>query len=819
MVTTSIIKHFLCDNDSLSSYFEGKQVSFDDIKRRMLLLERMGNHFIADHYYRLNQEKSFDDIDSIASILCKGLFHIAEDHLEFRRNRIHVKQDKQNDWQELITRVPPLILQAAFLHEHKTLTDKKTSAVQDYFKDVILPNARYTALPYPYIPQLENYIEVKNGLHDLHMHLNGSTETDIAWQDFLFAPDKIYKELKDGFKNNLVKEQFEQESHLTDPLKFRDLLLIARRIRNFMFVMLYPESLSQEDLNRINKIKTKEEKSYTNESIEKLANIESIDKLLEALINIDTPFFDGIHNPFSDLVANAEISDEYPMAVECLMYVLLFQHLSCKPKACVESLFHFYLLILGLSNRLLVQQTHQNGFEQFQKQTLNYLRSHPEKVYKNRFLQLHGNELRNIHFLEGRFSPKDSEHKTLLLLQDILKGWQSLLKEEKRIFPLKEVPRLKLIAHFIKEKDKHPDEQIRHKDLRKSVWQKASVLSYMKGRNSKYIQEVIGVDAAASEFDAPPEVFAPSFRMLRRKGFEHFTYHAGEDFFHIISGLRAIYESIDFFGMQHGDRIGHAVASGVDAQVWIDNVGQHILIRQGEHLDNLLFAYHLIMQEEVMALKPYLPFVAHKISELSFKIYGEFYSVDIQLSAWQLRKYCPMLLFSGTREFAEPYNVFCDEEFTDIQKAIPNMTTDNRVKLLAKYHSEHVRKEYDKIIEIDVFDPFDKNGIRILQLSLLKYMHKKEIVIETLPTSNVRIGQHHDYNTYHLWNWVKWEEEGASIPPIVVGTDDTGIFATNIYNEYANIYCHLTSQCEMNHEKAMALIERLDKNAGIYKFE
>lgn len=797
METSSIIKHLLCDDDSLSSYFKGKPVSFDDVKRRMLLLERMGNRFIADHYYRLSQEKSFDDIDSIANVLCKGLLRIAEEYLEFRKNRIHVKQDKQNDWQELITRIPPLVLQAAFLHKHKTLTDKKTSAVQDYFKDVILLNARYTALPHPYIPQLENYIEEKNGLHDLHMHLNGSTETDIAWQDFLFAPDKIYKELKDGFKNNLVKEQFEQESHLTAPLKFRDLLLIARRIRNYIFIVLYPSTLSGADA----------------------VNIKSPEKLLSKILDVNTSFCDGIDNPFSDLVGNKSATNDFPMAVECLMYVDIFQYLSDKPKEIVANLFHFYLLILGLANRLLVQQTHQYGFEQFQKHTVNKLREESEVAYTNRFLQLHGNEMRNIHFMEGRFSPKDSEIKTLLLLQDIKNGWKKLVKNQKTVFPLKEEPKLKLIAHFIKSKDKYPDWQIRHKDLRKSVWQKACVLAYMKEQKSKYIQEVIGIDAASSEFDTPPEVFAPSFRMLRRRGFEHFTYHAGEDFFHIMSGLRAIYESIDFFGMQHGDRIGHAVASGVDAQVWIDNVGQYILIRQGEHLDNLLFAYHLIMQEEVMALKPYLPFVAHKISELSFKIYGEFYSVDIQLSAWQLRKYCPMLLFAGTDEFAEPYNVFCEDEFSDIKKAIPNITTDNRVKLLAKYHSKQFRKEYDKIIEIDVLDPFDKNAIRVLQLSLLKYMHKKEIVIETLPTSNVRIGHHHDFNTYHLWNWVKWEEEGASIPPIVVGTDDTGIFATNIYNEYANIYCHLTSQCEMNHEKVMALIERLDRNAGIYKFE
>jgi hypothetical protein len=83
----------------------------------------------------------------------------------------------------------------------------------------------------------------------------------------------------------------------------------------------------------------------------------------------------------------------------------------------------------------------------------------------------------------------------------------------------------------------------------------------------------------------------------------------------------------------------------------------------------------------------------------------------------------------------------------------------------------------------------------------------------------VRIGPHLDHDTYHLWNWIKWEKEGHPIPPIVVGVDDAGIFATNIYNEYANIYCHLTCQCKMTHNEAMNLIERLDKNGQRYRFE
>ena len=85
----------------------------------------------------------------------------------------------------------------------------------------------------------------------------------------------------------------------------------------------------------------------------------------------------------------------------------------------------------------------------------------------------------------------------------------------------------------------------------------------MKNNNSPFAKYIVGIDAAASEFDAPPEVFAPAFRYLKRNGFKHFTYHAGEDFYHLLGGLRCIYEAVDFLNLSYGDRIGHATAAGI----------------------------------------------------------------------------------------------------------------------------------------------------------------------------------------------------------------------------------------------------------------
>jgi adenosine deaminase len=125
------------------------------------------------------------------------------------------------------------------------------------------------------------------------------------------------------------------------------------------------------------------------------------------------------------------------------------------------------------------------------------------------------------------------------------------------------------------------------------------------------------------------------------------------------------------------------------------------------------------------------------------------------------------------------------------------------------------RKDRDVVNGQDILSTED---LVVLQKALLKFMHTKEIVIETLPSSNVSIGPHESIDTYHLWTWLRWEKEGATIPPIVVGTDDPGIFPTTIFNEYSRIYCHLVYSLGYSYEDALATISRFENNARIYRF-
>jgi adenosine deaminase len=795
------LKFFLSDTESLASYNHGNFVSFNDIERRLFLKAREQDRAVPDSYYLLAKDETFKQLDSIGDILTKGLKKLSEDYLELDGVRVHVKTTMQTQWQELITFIPPLLLQAIFLQNKIAIDAKDNAALASVVKNYLLPNTKYTAIPNARIPQLDHYLTQQQGLHDLHMHLNGALETDQVWQDYLFTPESIYHDLKEAFGNPKTKEQLEQESHLLEPKTYVSLLKSAQALRRFFFDYLFS----------------------TGESLAPNKYV-----LLQKILNHHSDYQGSYKHPFLSLIGS-DNSSSYPMSIEALMYLLMLDEIRKHKNETLAGFFHFYLLILGLTNRLLVQQTHQNGFDQFQKHTLNGLREQSERIYRRRYYQMHGNGSRHLHFLEGRFSPKKTKQESIIFINDIWNGWEEMCKRleelkkegDEKIF---DKPQLRLIAHFIKKADNRPDDFVRHKHLRYDLWQRGKVLALLLSNHEKYRKRVVAVDAAANEFDASPEVFAPVFRLMRRYGVKHFTYHAGEDFYHIPGGLRAIYEAITFCNLQKGDRIGHATATGLPAVQWAQVVGNHILIRQGEYLDDLIFIYHLIIEAKIESLHGIIPFLVNKIQDLSFHIYNDHYPVTVLERAWLMRQCCPVHLLEEDRECANLKLIFSDEEwqfpldakFIDSRK---NIKSAKAWKVFEKYHSKACKNHHHKIISVHPFEIIKIEQIELLQLALLKEMNRREIVIETLPSSNVRIGFHKDFSTYHLYNWIKWREEGKSIPPIVVGSDDTGIFATNIYNEYANIYCAMLNHHHMSHAQVMEVIKKLDEDSRIYRFE
>lgn len=844
MISSIVLRQIVRDSDSLNEYEQGIVPSYSAIKRRLWLLERLTDTELPDHYYLNASQYTLRNANSLWELLSLGLVRLAGNHLEIISDTVYVKNELFTAWQELLTLCPPLVLVSSFLWENRFIHEQRDpSDLLRFLNNFIIPNLRYTAYPPPYMPQMEAFLKT-SGFIDLHIHLNGSTETDKVWQYFLRYPHETSKEFEQSLHRPKVLEQINQEEFAITPIRLYRRLMTAQLLRRLL-------------VNRIF------EGRYTPEIKDISKDIENLRNLAGSVYAGNWDISSDFRHPLRKLYKHGTvICEDDEVCLEALLYVLVIDELHRTHDDSLARLFHQYLLTLGFVNRFLVHNIKQRGFDQFQKFTMNGFRNKAEEKYSKRFFQLDGNRLNNYDAIEARFSPKNSPAENRKLIIEILKGWNRFsrycekeLREKETIVDSlyrnsndennsfnaasnygdlqrngsmhkyargRKAPAITLVSHFIKRADDPvPSEaesyklQIRHRNLRLENWTKANALAAVI---KEFKGVLTGIDAAASELETPAEVFAPAFRLLRRRGMENVTYHAGEDFHHLVGGLRAVYEALEFLDLKRGDRIGHATAAGIDPSLWLNSVGKTLYIKRGEWLDDLIFAYHLISSDPETPLHRLLFELQSVILALGERIYGNNYSVDSYVQAWRMRKHCPIHMLTDFETLQSHY-VFSREEWDNIPK-MP--VSDHSKLLLRKYHTVSFRKKYDEMSRVEVDFPFrSAEMLQMLQEIVLKKLHKSEVILESLPTSNTRISFYKSYKDHHLWRWLeinKSSKLNCYIPPVVLGTDDAGIFATNIYNEYCHVFNYLVTGAGMSHNEAMEIIKKLHENSKVYRF-
>ena len=431
----------------------------------------------------------------------------------------------------------------------------------------------------------------------------------------------------------------------------------------------------------------------------------------------------NIENPFAD--------DELLMRHAWLLFYVLTQ-LKINAKDNDFIALHYHLLVLGELRRRFVVQVNQYGLEQFNHTLKTPYRGPSDYKDGKQVKQILGNKLNVCSRIEFRISPKQ------------LKSINEIREGIKRHIPLENRP----IVDFVC-----------------SVSKCFSLSNSKKYEMSAYLQNVIGtairpelnkivgVDITGKDFGVSPAIFVNFIDTLRVDcKLDRFTYHAGEDFFHIISGMRTIYEVISFLRFDNRCRIGHASAAGIDPMKWAWCVKGVVPMSQGEYLYDLIFVYHFIKERMIDSLYSKFNQIETRILDLANHVYKvRDYTLDLIIDAWLSR-------------------TFVIEEV-----------------------------EYNKIIKVDCFEILDSVDIRIIQKALLHYIADKGCAIEACPTSNVSIGYDHELKSYHLKTWLKWKYKNiCRVPDIVIGSDEVGTFPTNIANEYACIYDMLKADADFD---------------------
>lgn len=498
------------------------------------------------------------------------------------------------------------------------------------------------------------------------------------------------------------------------------------------------------------------------------------------------------------------------------------------------NLFYAYLLIKEGIRSELIQSNKNVGFSNFQKYQNRKGDLLADAIYRQEFTRLAvSNSLvsGNIRMIELRITPeadieanrKKIEQMDALVLPD--KGWK------KRIF---------YTVHFIKAADTPIQDgeylYCRHHQKRTDTERKAYALTGLREQYPFMGERILGIDAAANEIGCRPEVFAPTFRYLKNHRCCYYTaekmvkmpqlgatYHVGEDFLDLADGLRAIEEAVRFLDLQSGDRLGHALALGVDVQEWYQGKRYRTALPIQDYLDNLVWIFHKLIEYDIKGFENLTEWILGQYSLLFGRLYkahlssgeieavvqgtarkdmkrcrdGNSLKMDLGIYnyyyAWQLRGDDPRLYQRGY--FDEDYYIERQETFLvnfSYLKDLKKRKIPEAVLLYYMYHyNPRVRQEGAKTIEAPITPSYIK-AVAAIQKALQKELAQKGIAVETNPSSNFLIGTFRQYEKHPIVCFYNKElihdpEQIQECPQLSVSinTDDQGVFSTSLENEYA----------------------------------
>jgi hypothetical protein len=477
---------------------------------------------------------------------------------------------------------------------------------------------------------------------------------------------------------------------------------------------------------------------------------------------------------------------------------------------------------------------------------ITFNQSHVRKVRSNGLVKpIHPSLIRPNRFASLKAGPQFVEEKKLNKLVDDLEK-------------TKDVDRLQFVYHFSRGEDP-TSEKIK-------IYSRSFITLYRQARSrateldgtSSFLHAgrlLKGLDVAGNENTGPIELFAPTLRKIRnecRKGSApsanpsalYLSIHAGEDYSHLLTGLRRIDETVRFCAMEKGDRLGHALALGMEPCIFAQRQ-QVAFLPLEEHLDNLVWLHHYLSLinattrvREVCDFAPCVTDLESYIATYSEHLYGKRHNPADLFAAWTLRKYERLEDVDTLDNLAEnttktQQNIWL--AYKDLYR--PNRTGTARrrpesvtaVLRFAPYDpgfGRRVQMGNGKVEEI--VGSVQLDAIEAVQDYLMTEYASDEcdIYIEACPSSNIYIGRLETFREHPLYRWVQAE----SIPlrnrfglrkgsvKVCIGSDDPGIFPTTIENEHRILEDGAIRFHGASVEVAREWIDKI-RSAGIAQFK
>lgn len=314
----------------------------------------------------------------------------------------------------------------------------------------------------------------------------------------------------------------------------------------------------------------------------------------------------------------------------------------------------------------------------------------------------------------------------------------------------------------------------RYAAFHQSVIQQQLALRSLLLASESARQRIRALDVCTDESGIPTWAYTAPILALRfdpeltwRGSALRMTVHAGEDFVDLLTGLRRIWETIHYLKLSEGDRLGHALALGMDVDAWTRSV-QVVTRRIEERMWDLVWAWSFLRRTD---RHDQLHVIAAEVERLGHRIFGE------RLSIHDLH-----VLYKMLHRRDELAAVGYPDRVRDRRRTEhdPHELLLNYLRSPAVFARGQQVKAYETLHDAEV--------TRNCQLALRHMVSKCGLSIEVNVSSNLLIGNLLQRRAHPLWRFRSPEKPGDCEIGIVLGSDDPITFATTLPEEYQLAY-------------------------------
>ena len=331
-----------------------------------------------------------------------------------------------------------------------------------------------------------------------------------------------------------------------------------------------------------------------------------------------------------------------------------------------------------------------------------------------------------------------------------------------------------------------------------------------------------GVDLCTDEAGVPIWVMAPMIRWvretgqyaaieLRRRGLSDIsqlrtTVHAGEDFVHLLTGLRRLDEAVRYLGLEEGDRIGHGLALGLDPEMWARRT-ERIVQTQEERLFDLLWEWNCYAGLGVGVSSARLAYLQSTIARLGHNMFGRSLTPE-ELSQLVKCLHDERML----RRLGFPNRA----AVRTLRKRKSAGAGSDNTRLLEEYLRSTEVWRNGRALETIVWERVEHEleALNRLQRELRRNIGKLGLTVEITPSSNLMVADLGFMEEHPIWSLMPIQAVD-DVPPlsVCIGSDDPLTFATSLPQEYQLLFDTVVLAGQ-THEVALGWLEKA-RAAGV----